>query len=189
MKNNDKTDWSYLAGLLDGEGCFTIAGSWKITKNGKKYFHFNLLISLYNNNLDVMKWLIEHFGGAYYVHHPSKHQNHKVGYSWHPKGARNKELLLLAILPYLIIKKRQAQIALDYLRLREPNPQKREAMRNEIQTLNGHGSGKRPTTNMLDNPDGLKIESDLHSDMQSGPGVIPEANGQEIKFFTYAIPE
>ena len=179
MKNNDKTDWSYLAGLLDGEGCFTIAGSWKKVKNEKFYFHMNLLISLYNNNLEIMHWLIKHFGGTYYVHHPSKKPNHKIGYSWHPKGARNKELLILGILPYMVIKKRQAQIALDYIRLEGKNPEKRLEMREEIQTLNGHGSGKRPTTNTLDNPNGLKIESDLIGDYESASLVTANAETQK----------
>lgn len=175
MKNNDKTSWSYLAGLLDGEGCFTIAGSWKKAKNGTSYFHMNLLISLYNNNLDIMRWLIEHFGGTFYVHHPSKKPNHKTGYSWHPKGAKNRELLILGILPYLVIKKKQAQIALNYLRLEGKNPEERIKMREEIQVLNGHGSGKRQTTNMLDNPNGLMIESDLVGDYESAPLVTADA--------------
>jgi len=174
-----KTDWSYLAGLFDGEGCFSIAGSWKKRKYGgkestKPFFHMNLLISLYNTDLGVMKWLITKFGGTYYVHHPSKAPNHKVGYSWHPKGAKNKELLLLGILPYLIIKREQAQISLEYVRLKgEPNVECRLALRERIQTLNGHGRGKRPTTNMLDGLTSPKIESDLIGDYESEPEVIP----------------
>jgi hypothetical protein len=178
MKKNDKTNWSYLAGLLDGVGCFTIAGSWKPTKEGKHYLHMNLLISLYNNNLEVMHWLINHFGGTFYVHHPSEQPNHKAGYSWHPKGANNKELLILGVLPYLIIKKEQAQISLDYIRLKKQDPQARIEMRERIQTLNGHGGGKRQTTNTLVNPDdeeGLKIESDLIGDYESAPLVTMDA--------------
>jgi hypothetical protein len=184
MHTKIKTDWSYLAGLLDGEGCFSIAGSWKTRKraNGleyqKAFFHMNLLISLYNTDLKIMKWLIEKFGGVYYVHHPSKNPNHKVGYSWHPKGAKNKELLLLGVLPYLVIKTEQAQIALDYIRLNgERHVEQRLALRERIQTLNGHGNGKRPTTNMSDDPFlGSKIESELTGDRESELMVMSVAS-------------
>jgi hypothetical protein len=175
MKDNDKTNWAYLAGLLDGEGCFTITGTWKNrkgiwrTKTGPNtYFHINLIISLYNTDLKVMKWLVDHFGGVYYVHHPSKKPSHKIGYSWHPKGAKNKELLLLGILPYLVIKREQAKLSLEYIRLDgKACQEKRLELREKIQTLNGHGMGKRLTTNMSDGPSGLKIESGLSGDTKS----------------------
>ena len=180
MKNNDKTAWSYLAGLLDGEGCFTITGIWKRNKEGSKpYFHMNLIISLYNTNLDVMHWLIEHFGGTYYVHHPSKKPTHKTGYSWHPKGAKNKELLILGTLPYLVIKRKQALLSLEYLRLDRVNPEKRKEIREQVQTLNGHGNGKRQTTNTFAPPEKEDteemIESDLIGDYESAPLVTADA--------------
>lgn len=100
MNETRKENWAYLAGLLDGEGCFTITGTWKkrnpapkTAEGSEVYFHMNLIISLYNNDLSVMKWLVQHFGGVYYVHHPSKKPTHKVGYSWHPKGAKNLSLI------------------------------------------------------------------------------------------------
>jgi hypothetical protein len=164
-----------MAGLLDGEGCFTITGSWNKRPDGSKYFHMNLMMSLYNTHLGVMKWLLEHFGGVYYIHHPSKKPTHKVGYSWHPKGAKNKELLLLGIIPYLQIKREQAEIALEYIRMDgKKDPTRRDDLRTRIQTLNGHGLGKRPTTNTLD---GLqpKIESELMGDHESAPLVTVTA--------------
>ena len=188
MKTNDKTDWSYLAGLFDGEGCFSIAGQWKYRPSGK-YFHMNLLVSVYNTNLAVMKWLIEKFGGVYYVHHPSKKPEHKTGYSWHPKGAKNKELLLLGMLPYMIIKREQAEIALEYVRLNgAPNQEKRLELRERIQTLNGHGRGKRPTTNMLDSSlSELKIESELTGDSKSAPVVTQVFDPTKVKWSDYNV--
>jgi hypothetical protein len=176
MKNNCSTNWAYFAGLLDGEGCFTIAGSYKQRKEGQ-YFHMNLIFTLYNTDIRVMKWLVEHFGGVYYVHHPSKKPNHKIGYSWHPKGAKNKELILLGVLPYLIIKREQAKIALEYVRLEgHPDQKKRLELREKIQTLNGDGMGKRPTTNMLNCPEtGQKIEPELTGDRESDPIVISDS--------------
>ena len=176
MNETRKENWAYLAGLLDGEGCFTITGFWKKRLPAPKtpegalhYFKMGLTIILYNTDVRVMKWLVQHFGGTYYVHHPSKQPNHKTGYSWHPKGAKNKELMILATLPYLIIKREQAQISLEYLRMDGArNIERRLELRDRLQSLNGHGRGKRQTTNMSDRPeDERKIESGLIGDYES----------------------
>lgn len=120
-----------------------------------------------------MKWLIEHFGGVYYVHHPSQKSTHKVGYSWHPKGAKNKETMILNVLPYMIIKHEQAVLSLEYIRFNGARAiERRLEIRERISTLNGHGEGKRPTTNMSDRPESVrKIESDLTGDRECEPAV------------------
>lgn len=190
MNETRKENWAYLAGLLDGEGCFTITGAWKHRRNAylpktprgsELYFHMGLTISLYNTNVQVMKWLVHHFGGNYYVHHPSKQPNHKVGYSWHPKGAKNKIEMILGVLPYLIIKREQAKLALQYLQLNgRPAVEERLAIREKIQALNGHGTGKRQTTNMSDRPEeGWKIESELIGDDESELAVTQVTPGLE----------
>ena len=123
-----------------------------------------------------MSWLVKHFGGQYYVHRRAKPQ-HKEAYGWRPKGRKNSEQLLLNILPYLVIKKEQAKIALEYVRLKhntgfdETLAQKRKELMNTMQLLNKRGLSVE--TNTLNAEKSVMRESELISDNESAPEVIP----------------
>ena len=121
MKNVDKTHWSYLAAMFDGEGTFSIYqnnGNYHTTVDGeKKQYNFtNSRVSITNTNIELMEWLVSHFGGVYYTHRRAK-AVHKIAYDWRPKGKKNTEELILGVLPYLVLKKQQANLVLQYIRL------------------------------------------------------------------------
>jgi hypothetical protein len=181
--------WSYLAGLIDGEGHIGITKGCRYWRNKDgvetKYPAYSLQISVANNSSSLMTFLIKHFGGVYYTH-TRINPNARDGYTWQPKGAKNKEALLLAVLPYLVIKTAQAKMALEFLRMRdEINPEKRETFHAMSLRLNQRGVS--PTTNMPDDlpycqpahgptvPANLKIESDLMGDHESAPVVTQAA--------------
>jgi hypothetical protein len=182
----DKTKWSYLAGLIDGEGCISISHriqeGEKLTRIHKRrantvpYKMFSLRIQITNTHVGLMKWLIENFGGVYYLRREAT-DKHKASYEWRPKGRANTEKMLLAILPYMIIKKEQTQIALDYIRMTnagERNPDKREALFLRNRDLNQKGN--RVTTNTPNCPEnGLMIESDLIGNYESALLVTADA--------------
>lgn len=172
-----QANWSYLAGLIDGEGHIGITKGCRYEnhKDGTrtKYPAYSLQVSIFNNYLPLMKYLIEHFGGVYYIHTRSNPRA-KNGYIWQPKGSRNKEKLLLAILPYLIIKTEQAKMALEFIRMNgEKNPEKRAELHKMSLELNRRGIS--PETNTLDNSNELKIESELYGDIQSDSIVISKS--------------
>lgn len=191
MYNEDKTKWSYLAGMVDGEGCI---GMWRTqarhkeyATNGKTYSSFNLRIQIYNTSLELMKWLVANFGGTYQIRKNAK-QEHKDSYNWRPKGENNTKKMLLGMLPYLVIKREQAQLALKYIELPRNCPREREILYQRIRLLNQ--KGKTVTTNTLDGSSPLdnwisypehrtvtlpKIESDLTSDRESAPLVTVDA--------------
>ena len=81
---------------------------------------------------------------------------------------------LLAVLPYLVVKREQAVNLLEFVRLpRDMNPEKRREFWERQAALNKRGIGV--TTNMQDNPkNGLKIESGLAGDRESDPIVMSE---------------
>jgi hypothetical protein len=174
----DKTKWSYLAGLIDGEGCISIfhrvkegeqlTRIHKTRANTHPYKMFAMRISITNTYLPLMKWLIANFGGVYYQKRESVN-GHKASYEWRPKGRNNVEKMLLGILPYMVIKKEQTQIALDYIRMTiagERNPDKREQLYLRAKDLNRKGISV--TTNTPDCPEnGQMIESDLDGDAES----------------------
>jgi hypothetical protein len=174
MYQEDKTKWSYLAGMIDGEGCISIwrtkARAHDYESSGKTYGSFNLRIQVYNTSLELMKWLVANFGGVYHTRLHVKDE-HKNSYSWRPKGENNTKKMLLGILPYLVIKTEQAKLALEYIALPRNCPDKREPLYQRIKLLNQ--KGKSVTTNTQDCSQNEQMrESELAGDSKSEPVVI-----------------
>lgn len=167
----DKSKWSYLAGLLDGEGHFSLARTKQHRQN--EGHAFNLLIGITNRSHELMKWLIRNFGGVYYLR---KSENPKWAdrYDWYIKGRKNKEEIILGVLPHLIIKREQANIALESIRLAySQNPEKRQELAERMRQLNRRGQS--PETNTSgDTVSVSKIESELTGDCESDPAVMSE---------------
>jgi hypothetical protein len=185
MSKTQKTDWAYLAGIMDGEGSFSISKTTLHSKSGKSYIGYDNKILVGNTSVVLMKWIVEHFGGVYRVasSHLSKMagtdkaiakswsgSNFKTCYRWTCEGYRKQEQFLLALIPYLVIKREQAIVSLEWTRMvNAKNPAKRLELYQRMIALN---KGQSPTTNM---PHAIidlaKIESYLHGDMQSAPVV------------------
>jgi len=128
-----KTDIAYIAGLVDGEGSILIAKSYQ-TKYGNCY---RVSTTIANNNLAVLEWVNDKFGGCIY-----KSNN---CYMWQLNGKKCHKLLIL-LTPYLKIKSEQAELALQYIstikhtgskRLSKVIIKQREKLRKEMQKLNG----------------------------------------------------
>lgn len=174
----DSSKWSYLAGLFDGEGCVSIASRPHHTvdkRNGREvtWKRTSMQISIANTNLSLMKWLVANFGGVYYSMTPQD-ERCKPRYSWQPKGAKNRENFLLGILPYLVIKREQVQLGLEYVRLPLTAVAQRDAIVARCGLLNQ--KGKSVTTNTLDSAQTAeKIESDLAGDCECASLVTANA--------------
>lgn len=164
-------NWSYLAGLFDGEGCIHIA---KVDYHGKGTSHsefgYRVDIHITMTYEPVVKWLVANFGGVYYANHwnPEHNKNWKPAYRWVPKGKANKLALITGILPYLIVKREIAKVALEFFQLTGVCPDKREALYQKGKLLTQRG--KSVETNTL-GPETEKIESDLTGDCESAPMV------------------
>lgn len=111
-------DIARLAVLIDTEGCVLITrpasdGARKGGyKNGRFYHQLRIIIS--NNDLGLMKWLKDHFGG--YIGKQSKSASklsRKQCFYWvvHSKAAED---LLRFCLPYFLVKRKQAEVALIF---------------------------------------------------------------------------
>lgn len=140
---SDKAKWGYLAGMIDGEGFITISKGSKPAPNGNGYVtaapRYNLVVSVTGTSVPLMKWLLKTFGGSW-SKDKSQNPKWKPRCSWRSTGLKNKEIILLGILPYLVIKKEQATIGLDFVRLNgEQNPDKRDAMYLKMKELNRRG--------------------------------------------------
>lgn len=162
-------NWPYLAGIVDGEGCFHIAkiGSYIIpgvvdtVRTG-----YRLDIHITTTSLDLAKYLVSHFGGKYYTI-PSKNAKWKDAYRWQPSGKANKERLILGVLPYLIIKRKLAEICLEFLKLGNSNdPKRREELCQQSREYSRRG--RSVETDTLDSESEM-IQSELQGNLESTP--------------------
>lgn len=154
-------NWSYLAGLIDGEGCFAV---WKYWNTERNYWQYSGRLTITNTNLNLMKWLVSHFGGGFLCKREAT-QDHKASWEWRPKGKANHSKIILAILPYLVIKHEQAQHLLSFFRLGYGEQEQREIIIQRMNLLNRKGSVETDTLN----GDEPKIQSELTGDCESDP--------------------
>lgn len=104
-----ETDIAYLAGIIDGEGSIYI-GNFSCNPITKlPYYQTNIQVT--NTDKNLIDWLQQIFGGL--VNKRTKQQmpknSRKQAYTWTISGERLTHLCEL-ILPYLICKRRQAEI-------------------------------------------------------------------------------
>jgi hypothetical protein len=108
------TEAAYIAGIMDGEGSIFLFQA--RTRNNR----IAIRMSVSNTDLDLLEWIREKTGIGSIVTKPSKNPKHKNA-NWWQANAEAAEHVLTQILPYLVIKREQAEIALEtQRRLRIP---------------------------------------------------------------------
>lgn len=128
-------DYAYLAGFIDGDGCFSI------TKSG----HWNHCVKVggaYNSTVEDVIELAVRSGGTY--HHLKSRNCWQV--QW--QGSKTR-LIVEAIKPYLRIKRQQADIMLEYLSTIGPRGYylqdgvafRRQELRQMMHIANGRSGG------------------------------------------------
>lgn len=106
---------AYIAGIIDGEGYVTVI---------KVYDHHGTVgvlgyrpyIGVSNTNRDLLLWLQDVTGfGSIKISTRGKHEkNSRTAWKWGIWSLQAKQVLEAA-LPYLIIKKRQAELVLEFV--------------------------------------------------------------------------
>lgn len=100
---------AYFAGIVDGEGCLSIT-----RPNGKHTYIPSVII--FNTNSDIIHWVQDNFGGtAYYNQYPPsiRKMGGKPVNRWITTMNSCMDIVRL-VYPYLIIKKRQADVMLRF---------------------------------------------------------------------------
>lgn len=98
-------DWAYAAGLIDGEGCILL-----VRVRSKDASTINLRVTVGMHGAPVMQWLKATFGGMVYP------QENGVAH-WVLRSA-DQRTFLGGIMPYLKLKKPQAELGLAFLALK-----------------------------------------------------------------------
>lgn len=103
------TELAYLAGIIDGEGCFFI-GLYR-TKATKMILNYHTYIKISNTEKELMDWIKEKAGST------NNQQERKTRISKKERDIFNCQFtgqtlddLLPKIYPYLIVKRRQCEI-------------------------------------------------------------------------------
>lgn len=138
-------DAAYMAGFLDGEGTIGICKARR--KESRAGFRYQAYMSLANTNLAVLVRLRDVCGnGRLSLSYTAAHPNHKVGYvlRFVPGQLRH---LLPQLLPYLQVKRQQAEVVLAFLalakvgrNLNDQEWQRAEELYARIRTLNRRGT-------------------------------------------------
>ena len=105
-----KTDLAYVAGIVDGEGCIYL-------EHNSKGKSFQLSVSVGSTDAWICEWLKFAFGGCTYE---MKTKNMPMR-KWEIRTKQAGQFLE-SILPYLRLKKPQAELAIQFQKARNPGP-------------------------------------------------------------------
>jgi hypothetical protein len=103
-----ETELAYLAGLLDGEGTISVYCS-DCKVKGFTYSRIRMMVKVYNSDLVMLNWIKNKFGGLIYEVGKDRPTNWKRGFAWQI-GHKQAAQILRLCLPFLITKRRQAEI-------------------------------------------------------------------------------
>jgi len=156
-KMSKRESMAYLAGIVDTEGAIGIRDN-----HGEA---FSAYVMINSTTEALIKWLASLFEGKVYKHEYLV-ETYRDNHLWRLYGKQNIENFILAILPYLVVKKEVANIVLQFVRLSStPNKEERTRLFKTIRTLQVRCS--TPTTNVPDSSEELKIESELDREAES----------------------
>ena len=100
----DKDKLLYLAGFVDGEGCFSILHS---SAGGRTKKYAVPCLSITQVNKEVLEWIKSYFGGNLCIARRASLHNQEC---WQWRISWNKaRLLARALQPYLIVKREQVK--------------------------------------------------------------------------------
>ena len=118
MLELSEKELAYIAGIVDGEGCITVRSPAK----GDASYPVSMTFFIANTDISLLNWLLDRICG---------------GVSWNETPVQTKpywrlvfpvafgEELLRALLPYLIVKKPQAELMLKIRDAYHANPVRR----------------------------------------------------------------
>lgn len=111
MKNISQIDYARLAAYIDGEGCIQIHCVKQYSRKAKAHWrpHYITQVVITNTDPRLIVWLKETFGGFITRYSTGK----RPCFKWHVHSQTCSEMLLNC-LPYFLVKKRQAEIAIAF---------------------------------------------------------------------------
>lgn len=109
--------YAYFAGSIDSDGFISIQRSIKkISKLKTEKIYYTAKIGFTGTANPIVQELFhQEFAGSIYKHQP-KNSDHKLCYIWQATDKKAKQAIE-AIYPYLLVKKEQARLVLEFINL------------------------------------------------------------------------
>lgn len=145
MPESDELSPQYVAGFFDGEGSVGIYFINTGKESGKVDIKFRVNTRITNTNQEVLQRIKAKYGGAI---GSSRRNNSNSKWVYNLEfGREDSERLLIEILPYLIIKRERAKIAIEasqniarhYWRLPDEIREQRKQLVAKMKLLNKKG--------------------------------------------------
>lgn len=107
-----ETQLAYLAGFIDGEGCFFIGIFDTKSAAGNIARNYHTYIKICNTDQNVMEWIANTFHATNYQQYKNTDRARKFEKTIHniQFTGENLNLIMPKIYPYLIVKKKQCEI-------------------------------------------------------------------------------
>ncbi len=112
----------YVAGFFDGEGCVCITKTHRKIRDTHEYV---LSTGIGNTYAPILYYLKEEFGGYIHLNLSAKKRKatYKPFFQWHITGKKAR-CFLEKLLPYLIVKKEQAEIGIAFQKCKSTLPRR-----------------------------------------------------------------
>jgi hypothetical protein len=109
----NEIDYARLAAFIDGEGCILIHRQKQYSRKAKPHWrpHYIVQVVITNTSAALVKWCKETFGG--FITPYASPDRKKQCFKWTSHSGECCEILTRC-LPYFIIKRNQAEIAIEF---------------------------------------------------------------------------
>ncbi len=126
-------DWAYLAGLIDGEGTVALYSN----PHGGSSNCYVTVVRISNTNLDLIDWIVERFGARVveYNRERSSSFGHKRLYRAEWASASDVGTILQGVMPYLVAKKRFAEMLMSFITVPKWEKEMREIVLNNFKEI------------------------------------------------------
>ena len=132
MKELEKWQLGYIAGIIDGEGCIGLAHT-------KRYYAPHITVNMTHELTVKTLYYSTGLGTVCQRKAPLKKETYKVNWHWQVQTFAEIHCLLRLILPYLIVKRELAELMLQYCErrlLEMPYSQADDVVFGKMQGLN-----------------------------------------------------
>lgn len=136
-----ETDIAYCAGLFDGESCIRIKKSKAYRCQGRATPGYHACVMIHMVEESAIKFVAELLGGWYYLEKAIAAQGRPL-YKWSASNLK-AEVILRKLLPFLRVKRQQAELVLQLRDLQKDGKRHRTKIVGYRDFPNQHGTVRR----------------------------------------------
>jgi hypothetical protein len=162
MNAISETQYAYLAGLIDGEGCLFIS-KYQGKHNVTPVYRAQIIICM--TNKEVIDYICEVTGAGKSYFSPARSDKLSHIYRWVVNSYDDIKIILNGIMPHLRVKKTEAEMMLDFV---------------SIKVKRSYGKGKTRPMSLVHKQDVFYHQIMDYKTRGKGPAFIPQEPIKEI---------